>query len=200
MIPLLSNTQWISSQPLWLTLLRAGIGWHFLWEGWIKLASPSWSAKGYLLGSWGPMALPLQWMAERPWMLAAADFAIPWLLFIAGLSLMLGVFTRIGLVLAMGLLIVFIIPTPGLPYLTLNAPGAELEWSAISLDIEHAQWAGKHMTGVEGSYFLVTKNVVEFLALAVLLAFDPRKLYGLDGWLKEREKTVSAKASSPVFQ
>lgn len=37
------------------------------------------------------------------------------------------------------------------------------------------------MTGVEGSYFLVTKNVVEFLALAALLAFDPRKLYGLDG-------------------
>lgn len=190
MIALFQNRQWMQSQPFWFTLLRIAIGWHFLWEGWIKLASPNWSAKGYLMGSWGPFAPVLKWMAELPWILGVINLAMPWMLFIAGLGILLGAFTRASMVLAMALLAVFIIPTPGVPYLTLNPPGAELQWSSIYLDLNSAQWAGKHMTGMEGSYFLVTKNVIELLTLAAMLTFDRSKLYGLDLWLAKPNETI----------
>ena len=36
-----------------LVLLRLTIGWHFLYEGVIKLHNPYWSAKGYLLSAEG---------------------------------------------------------------------------------------------------------------------------------------------------
>ena len=42
----------LNKVPVWLlTSLRILIGWHFLYEGIIKLASPSWSAGPYLLES-----------------------------------------------------------------------------------------------------------------------------------------------------
>ncbi|MFC2090769.1 DoxX family protein, partial [Bacteroidota bacterium] len=34
-----------------LLTLRTFIGWHFLYEGIVKLASPTWSAHDYLLNS-----------------------------------------------------------------------------------------------------------------------------------------------------
>jgi hypothetical protein len=42
----------ISKAPVWiLSALRMLVGWHFLYEGIVKLASPSWSAGPYLLES-----------------------------------------------------------------------------------------------------------------------------------------------------
>ncbi len=61
-------------QTIALTVLRVVVGWHFLWEGWIKLSQPAWSAKGYLLGTWGPFAPVFQFVAETPWLLAMNDF------------------------------------------------------------------------------------------------------------------------------
>ncbi|MBN2326295.1 MAG: DoxX family protein [Candidatus Omnitrophica bacterium] len=176
------NTQWIQSQPFWFTLLRIGIGWHFLWEGWIKLADPNWSAQGYLSASWGPISPILRWIAENEmqWPLTAVNILVPWCLFIAGFFLILGMFSRSSILAAMLLLAFFIFAAPANPYMTLNPPGAELQWSNIYVDLDHAQWTGKHMIGSEGSYFLVNKNVIELIALACLLTFNPRKLYGID--------------------
>ena len=47
-----------------LTLLRVLIGWHFLYEGLVKLfSSPAWTAKSYLIGSVGPFAPAFKAMA-----------------------------------------------------------------------------------------------------------------------------------------
>jgi thiosulfate dehydrogenase [quinone] large subunit len=43
--------QFSKAQTFSLVLLRILIGWHFLYEGVIKVYSPSWSAKGYLLSA-----------------------------------------------------------------------------------------------------------------------------------------------------
>ena len=50
-----------TSQPseirqLAMALLRIAIGWHFLYEGLIKLQAGDWSAAGYLSGAVGPAA------------------------------------------------------------------------------------------------------------------------------------------------
>ncbi|MDX5478206.1 MAG: DoxX subfamily, partial [Cyclobacteriaceae bacterium] len=40
-----------TAQSSALVLLRLLIGWHFLYEGVIKLYSPAWTAKGYLMSA-----------------------------------------------------------------------------------------------------------------------------------------------------
>ena len=49
-----------------LMLLRAGIGWHFLYEGLAKLLTPGWSAASFLLDSTGPFAPLFRAMAASP--------------------------------------------------------------------------------------------------------------------------------------
>jgi uncharacterized membrane protein YphA (DoxX/SURF4 family) len=41
---------------VFLVLLRLSIGWHFFFEGWEKIQSPSWSSEAYLRESQGPLA------------------------------------------------------------------------------------------------------------------------------------------------
>ena len=40
------------AQRIGLVLLRTLIGWHFLYEGYYKLAVPGWSRQGALLSRW----------------------------------------------------------------------------------------------------------------------------------------------------
>lgn len=49
----LDMTRW---QILALTILRITIGWHFLYEGLLKVINPEWSAVSYLNNSTGPFA------------------------------------------------------------------------------------------------------------------------------------------------
>src|SRR5262245_4793170 len=79
---------------------------------------------------------------------------MPVALALVGLSLMLGLFTRLGAWGALGLLTVFYlssIPTSGV-----------------------------HQPGAEGAYLLVNKNLVEAAAVLVLLGFDTGRIAGLD--------------------
>jgi len=196
------NAAWIERQPILFTVLRIAIGWHFLWEGCIKFANPTWSAKGYLEGSWGPLApifhgmanLTIQdtpilcWFAgattaKLPWILSIVDISIPWLLLIAGLGLMLGFCSRLSIGLAMSLLAFFVVATPAYEFII---PDAAADWKLFSLSLEHAQWSGKPAFFCEGSYFLISKNVVELIALAALLTLDLRRLYGVDSLFQEK--------------
>jgi thiosulfate dehydrogenase [quinone] large subunit len=43
-------------KKLIVTLFRAAIGWHFLYEGLVKLWNKNWSAESYLLNATGPFA------------------------------------------------------------------------------------------------------------------------------------------------
>jgi thiosulfate dehydrogenase [quinone] large subunit len=150
-------------QAIALVVLRTLIGWHFLYEGFYKLMLPGWtragvpigrwSAVGYLQGATGPAAGVFRWLAHST-VAATVDWAVPVALLLVGLSLMLGLLTRTGLWGALALLSLFYvsaIPVTGVP-----APGQE------------------------GTYLLVSKNLIELAAVAVLLTFDTGRIAGLD--------------------
>lgn len=160
-----------SIQQVALILLRTVIGWHFLYEGYYKLMTPGWSAEGQPLGAWsaagylraasGPLAGPLRRMMESglgPWIDRGVKFG---LLFV-GLSLMLGLFTRLGCWGAIILLSLF--------YL-----------SAIPLQ-------GTPQPGNEGTYLLVNKNLIELVTVFALLSFGTGRIAGLDVLLGRRQK------------
>lgn len=156
-------------QQMLLILLRTLIGWHFLYEGYVKLLHPAWSRTGtplepfssigYLRNASGPFGELFRALGDPAW--------APWLdkgvavaLVVAGLLLILGLFTQTGCVVALGLLAMFYlsaIPLQGVP-----GPRAE------------------------GTYLIVNKNLIEAAAVAVLLAFRTGRLAGLDSLWRGR--------------
>ena len=150
-------------QQIGLVLLRTAIGWHFLYEGYVKLVSPAWSrsgtplapfsSAGYLQGATGPFADLFRWLARPEW-LPWIDGAVAVALVVAGLMLMLGLLTQLGCAVAALLLTAF--------YL-----------SAIPL-------TGLPLPRAEGTYLIVNKNLIELLAVLVLMAFRTGRMAGLD--------------------
>lgn len=141
-------------QSLALAVMRIAIGWHFLYEGIVKLLDPGWTAAGYLQSSTGPLAGTFQWMAANPTRLEVVDQLNTWGLIIIGGCLMLGLFSRLVAACGIALLALYYVAHP--PWLASAAPLA-----------------------TEGHYLWVDKNLVELLALCVVLAF-PARTFGLD--------------------
>lgn len=196
-------------QQFFLVLLRIGIGWHFLREGWVKLCHPTWTAIGYLNGSWGPLSPYFREIAGTEWMLNMSNFMMPWLLFLAGLGLMLGLFTRTSIVVAAGLLAMFYAAAPPIeampPYDKWMAAAGGFDsafsWGAYKISLDHALWAGQHMIGNEGNFVIVNKNLVELLALLALLMLDTGRMIGLDAIVRplfSKPSTESASVKAEV--
>ena len=166
-------------QQITLVLLRTLIGWHFAWEGFVKLFRPSWSREGWPLAPWsaagylksatGPLADYFHTLGEAAW-LPLLDTTIAVALLLTGLSLMLGLFTRTGVAAAFVLLVLF--------YLA------------------HVPVHGVIGPGAEGNYLYVNKNLVEAAAVLVLLAFPTGRIAGLD-LLLARRRLRSAAATTP---
>ena len=164
-----------SLQQVALVLLRTFIGWHFAYEGYVKLVRPAWSRAGaplepfssigYLRGATGPLADLFHWMARPEWM-PYIDTAVAIALLAAGLMLMLGLLTQLGCVIALGLLAMF--------YL-----------SAMPLD-------GLPQPRTEGTYLIVNKNLIEAAAVAVVMAFRTGRIAGVDALRGRRVKPVAA--------
>lgn len=150
-----------------IALLRAAIGWHFLYEGIAKLLSPGWSAGGYLEASRWLFAEQFHSMASSPAVLRIVDSLNIWLLIFAGLGLMLGLFTRLSVLVAMLLLALYWVANPPLAGVGLNVP-------------------------TEGSYLVVDKNAVEFFALVLLLFVDSGRHFGLDSLIASWRKQGKA--------
>jgi thiosulfate dehydrogenase [quinone] large subunit len=152
-------------QQFALVVLRTLIGWHFLYEGYFKLMRPAWSrggeplaawsAAGYLKSATGPLASQFHALGNVPW-IGGLDTAIAVGLVLIGLSLMLGLFTRVGCLAALAMLTLF--------YL-----------SGIPL-------SGQPEPRAEGVYLLVNKNLIEAAAVVVLLLFPTGLIAGLDRW------------------
>jgi thiosulfate dehydrogenase (quinone) large subunit len=165
-----------------LVLLRTLIGWHFLYEGYVKLLRPAWgadglpiapwSSAGYLRGATGPLASLFNALGTSSW-IVTLDLLIPIALVLVGLSLILGLLTQVGCVGAMALLAAFYlsaIPTSGL---------AEPR--------------------LEGSYLIVNKNLIEFVAVGVIFAFRTGRIAGLDRWfaqVRSKSQTVFREAAA----
>lgn len=146
------------AQLTWLVLLRVAIGWHFLYEGLVKLFNPDWSSAAYLLDSGGFMGSFFRSMAEDPVSLAIVDQLNIWALVLIGLSLMLGLLSRASSVFGILLLMTYYLSHP--PFIGIS-----------------------YAVPTEGSYLLVDKNLVEMIALAVLFVFPSSRHIGLDRFI-----------------
>ena len=138
-----------------LVVLRMLIGWHFLYEGVVKLYNPSWSAGGFLTDSKWIFADFFHSLAANPQTLEVVNFLNVWGLIAIGLGLMLGVFSRAAAVGGMLLLAMYYLSHPPLVGL-------------------------KYALPAEGSYLIVNKNLIELFALAVLFVFPTSRIIGID--------------------
>ncbi len=92
----LSNIQNGNLSGWWY--LRVAIGWHFLYEGMVKVTNPNWSSVSYLLDSEGWLKGLFYNLAANPDILKIIDFLNVWGLIAIGLGLILGSFSRVAIV------------------------------------------------------------------------------------------------------
>lgn len=150
--------KYTKAQLAWLVVLRMAIGWHFLYEGLVKLINPNWSSVGFLLDSAGFMESFFFSLASNPNTVNIIDFLNIWGLILIGLSLILGFLSRPACIFGIALLASYYLSHP---------PFVGLRYSAPS----------------EGSYLIINKNLIELIALAVLYVFPSSKYMGIDRFI-----------------
>ena len=138
-----------------LVALQILIGWHFFYEGLAKLLNPYWSSAGYLGEAEWWLGGMFRDLAASPSAVAVIDFLNMWGLTLIGLALFLGILTRPALIAGMVLLLLYYIAAPPFPAYSYAMPA-------------------------EGSYLVVNKVLIEFMAMGVLFAFPTHRLFGLD--------------------
>jgi uncharacterized membrane protein YphA (DoxX/SURF4 family) len=143
-------------EKLVVTLLRCAIGWHFLYEGLAKITSGHWTAEGYLAGSQGPFSGLFHLMASSGTVLYVVDGLNMYGLALIGLALFAGIAVRFAAASGIALLVLYYLAYP--------------------------PFGGAPYSPSEGSLYLVNKNIVEALGLAVVF-FVREKGYGLSGLL-----------------
>lgn len=161
----MDTIQYTKGQAWSLILLRLFIGWHFLYEGIIKLYNPSWTAKGYLLSAQGPFSDVFIWLAGDSTILAV-DMLNIIVLTSVGILLILGLYTRISALAGMGLLFLYYLSHPAFP--------------------------GLPQGPTEGSYWLINKNLIEMIALFVLFHFSTSHIFGINKFFKKRDEASEA--------
>jgi len=86
--------------PAFTLLLRLSMGWIFIWSGFDKLIT-DWSASGFLVNATsGPLKDLFVRMGENQTALDVVDPLVVWGQILIGFSLVLGIFTRFGLLMA----------------------------------------------------------------------------------------------------
>ena len=147
-----------------LIILRLLIGWHFLYEGLIKLFNPAWTAQGYLSGSTGPFQGMFQALGGES-MIGMIDIVNIAVLIIVGLGLILGFWTRLAAIAGIVMLALYYLSYPPFPWVEQTGPA-------------------------EGTYLFINKNLIEMLALFVLLKFPTAQYFGLESLLNKKLKTA----------
>lgn len=146
------------TQTAFLLALRMCIGWHFLYEGIVKVINPKWTSLAYLSDSQGWFATPFRAIASNQSLLDAVNLANEWGLILVGFGLVAGCFTRVAIAGAIGMLSLYYLSHP--PFV-----GSE------------------YILPREGSYLWIDKNLVEIAALAVLYVFPTWRTFGVDRFL-----------------
>lgn len=145
-----------------LVILRITIGWHFLYEGGVKILNPNWTAKSYLLDSGGFLKGFFELIAGNQTLLSISDTANAWGLALIGLSLLLGIFTRYSSIAGIVLLLLYYLSHPAFPGIEYLFPS-------------------------DGSYFVINKTLVELFALLVVFAFPTSHILGLQRLIKNKK-------------
>lgn len=144
-----------------MVLLRLFIGWHFLYEGIIKLYNPDWTAFGYLASAQGPFRPLFLWMTNDG-LISIADWGNIIALTFVGLSLVLGVFEKWGALVGACLLAMYYLAHPSFPWVT--------------------------QLNVEGSYWFVNKNLIELTACLVIWQIPTAQFFGLQRLLTKNDE------------
>lgn len=152
-------TSLTSSQTGVLVLLRLLIGWHFLYEGVIKLYSPGWTAKGYLLSA-TYMESFFHWLAGES-MISTIDTLNIAALLLVGVALILGFKTQLASLIGIGLLLLYYFAHPPFP--------------------------GYPLGPAEGSYWIINKNLIEAAALLVFFLFPTSEAFGMERFFAKKE-------------
>ena len=151
-------------KKLLITIVRMSIGWHFLYEGAIKLFDPVWSAESFLTNTFGFTSGFYHWLAASPESIQIVDWLNIAGLLSIGLCLFLGIVVRWSSLAGVLLLILYYFAYP--PF-------------GISL-------LGTH----DGSVFIINKMFIE-AAILIFLFFYKEKGYGIDALIKDFRKTSS---------
>ncbi len=149
------ENNYTKAQLIWLLVLRIFIGWHFLYEGMVKVLNPHWTATTYLMDSQGMFRSMFINMAGNAGTMKYIDFLNEWALVLIGLGLLLGCLTRLSTIGGILLLLLYTFSHPAL----------------IGV---------KYMMPFEGSYFIIDKNLIELAALGVLFVFPAARVIGID--------------------
>ena len=153
-------------QAFALITLRITIGWHFFYEGGVKVLNPHWTSKAYLLDSGGFMKDFFVQLAGNQTLLTISDYANAWGLTLIGLSLLVGIFTRYSGMAAIVLLLLYYLSHPAFPGVVSLFPS-------------------------DGSYFIINKTLVELFALMVVCVFPTSHIFGLRRLIKHKEPSVA---------
>jgi thiosulfate dehydrogenase (quinone) large subunit len=158
--------RYTTAQSFALILLRISIGWHFLYEGGVKILNPHWTAKSYVLDSGGFLKGFFTSIAENQTLLSISDSANAWGLAFIGLSLILGIFTRFSSLAAILLLLLYYLSHPAFPGIEYLFPS-------------------------DGSYFIINKTLVELFALLVVYMFPTSNIFGLQRLIKSNKSFLA---------
>jgi len=156
-----------------ITIIRAAIGWHFLYEGLAKLFAAQWSAASYLNNTYGLFSGFYHWLAASPDRLNIIDFLNVWGLILIGLALFVGLFARWASLAGAFLLALYYFAYP--PY-------------------------GFSIYGGWDSVYIINPLFIETIAL-VFLFFYQEKGYGLDNvflLLRKKKEPEKATADAPA--
>ena len=142
---------------IWLfTILRIIVGWHFLFEGIVKLFNPYWTSAFYLRESKWLFSGFFQWLISDSQTLQIVDFFNVWGLVIIGFSLFLGIFTRMASISGALLLLLYYVANP--PFVYSSVPSV-------------------------GHFYIVNYNLIEVVVLIVLATFPKDYLFGIQRYL-----------------
>jgi len=152
-----------------LTILRIAIGWHFLYEGLVKLINPEWTARPFLEGSRWIFGDLFRWLISGNTGMWIVDTFNAYGLTIIGIALILGLFTRVALWSGVILLATYYLAYPPFGGFSYGAPS-------------------------EGSYLLVNKNLIELITMILLSLAGTDRFYSLD-MLRKKKSSKSNDAS-----
>jgi len=148
-----------TSKLVLLVALRVAIGWHFMYEGIVKLLHGNWTSYAFLMDSKGWFSGVFRSLASNPTTLAISDQMNMWGLTLIGFALITGTLTRYAKIGGMILLLFYFAAQPPL-------------------------MMAEYLFPSEGSYLWVNKNLIELLALGVLYVFPTGHIIGIDRLLK----------------
>lgn len=147
-----------------LVALRLLIGWHCLYEGIAKLLTANWSSAGFLSESKWILSGISAWIVSHAGVLQVVDFLNTWGLIAIGLGLILGLFSRPAAIAGTILLLI---------YYSCNPPLLGLEYSVP----------------LEGNNLIVSKTLIEAIALFIVALFPTSQIFGLDLFVSRIKKS-----------